>query len=202
MKKLSYRILKSILNGTAILIIFIPTFLLGRWILLSLFGSSPACPMCLYSHVVHDYYAAAGISRNSLGALPADIIEMYGEPEYIYQEYKGGRYFSDRYNYGDFDIIFQSRDPAVESLEDCRSVGFILYSPDMKIRYDIHVGSSREEIIHAYRKCPSIVYPETNDGEIGDWLYDNGYRNYWYNYLGFTYDKNDVVTSIGYYPGC
>ena len=84
--------------------------------------------------------------------------------------------------------------------EDCGAVGFILYSPDIKIRYDIHVGSTREEIIHAYRKCPSIVYPESNDGEIGDWVYDIGYRKDWDNLVKFTYDENDRVISIRYYP--
>lgn len=173
---------------------------IGRWAVFSLFSSVPVCPWCPYSHVIHDYYAATGISRDTLGATPAEVVEMYGEPYYIYEEDKGEGWVCERYYYEKFAIIFDSRRPEIEDAEDCGGVGFVLYSPDLEIRHDIHVGSTREQIIHAYRKCPSIVYPETNGGEIGDWLYDNGYRNFWDNSLHFTYDEEDIVTSITYYP--
>lgn len=62
MKKLSYPLIRFILNSALVLLTAIPCFFLGRWILLSLFDDRPACPLCLYSHVVHDYYAATGIS--------------------------------------------------------------------------------------------------------------------------------------------
>lgn len=192
--------MKFMFKFVKVLLICLLTFWVGRWALLSIFGSKPVCFWCWSSHVIHDYYTATSISRDTLGATPAEIVEMYGEPDCVDQEDKGEGWVCDRYHYEDFAIIFDSRDPATERAEDCGGVGFILYSPDIKIRYDIHVGSTRKEIIHAYRKCPSIVYPETNDGKIGDWLYDNGYRNFWDNSLHFTYDKNDVVTSITYYP--
>ena len=199
MKKILKRIMKFMFKFVKVLLICLLTFWVGRWIILSIFGSKPVCFWCWSSHVIHDYYSATGISRDTLGATPAEIVEIYGEPDCIDQEDKGDGWVCDRYHYEDFAIIFDSRDSATERAEDCGGVGFILYSPDIKIRHDIHVGSSREEIIHAYRKCPSIAYPETNDGKIGNWLYDNGYRNFWDNSLHFTYDKNDVVTSITYY---
>ena len=98
--------------------------------------------------------------------------------------------------------MFDSRDPAEVRAEDCGAVGFILYSPDLKIRHDIHVGSSRKQIIHAYRKCPTTTerYAEVNDEELGDSILDTGYHNAWENALYFTYDENDIVTSITYYP--
>ena len=160
---------------------------IGRWAVFSLFSSVPVCPWCPYSHVIHDYYAATGISRDTLGATPAEVVEMYGEPYYIYEEDKGEGWVCERYYYEKFAIIFDSRRPEIEDAEDCGGVGFVLYSPDLEIRHDIHVGSTREQIIHAYRKCPSIVYPETNGGEIGDWLYDNGYVE------GFTNSVNNTV---------
>ena len=176
---------------------------IGRWAVFSLFSSVPVCPWCPYSHVIHDYYAATGISRDTLGALPAEIVEMYGEPDYVDEEYKGGKLYSERYHYGDFAIMFDSRDPSEVRAEDCKAVGFILYSPELKIRYDIHVGSTRDQIIHAYRKCPTVTerYAEVNDIEIGDSVDDTGIPMAWENCLNFTYDENDIVTSIEYYPG-
>ena len=200
MKKATVFKLAAVFGALLIMLIIIMSVPRLRWSFLSVVSSKPVCRECGYLHVIHDYYEATGISRDTLGALPAEIVEMYGEPDYVDEEYKGGELYSRRYHYKDFAIMFESRDPAEVRAEDCGAVGFILYSPDLKIRHDIHVGSLRKQIIHAYRKCPSIVYPETNDGETGDWLYDNGYRNFWDNSLHFTYDENDMVTSITYYP--
>lgn len=200
MKKTTVIKLTAVLSVLLVMLIIVMSVPQLRWSFLSVVSSKPVCRECGYLHVIHDYYEATGISRDTLGALPAEIVEMYGEPDYVDEEYKGGELYSRRYHYKDFAIMFESRDPAEVRAEDCGAVGFILYSPDLKIRQDIHVGSLRKQIIHAYRKCPSIVYPETNDGETGDWLYDNGYRNFWDNSLHFTYDENDMVTSITYYP--
>lgn len=200
MKKTTVIKLTAVLSVLLVMLIIVMSVPQLRWSFLSVVSSKPVCRECGYLHVIHDYYEATGISRDTLGALPAEIVEMYGEPDYVDEEYKGGELYSRRYHYKDFAIMFESRDPAEVRAEDCGAVGFILYSPDLKIRHDIHVGSLRKQIIHAYRKCPSIVYPETNDGETGDWLYDNGYRNFWDNSLHFTYDENDMVTSITYYP--
>ena len=196
---------KMIISAVTILIIIfviamaIPA---SRWVLLSVLSSKPVCRECGYLHVIHDYYEATGISRDTLGALPAEIVEMYGEPDYVDEEYKGGKLYSERYHYGNFAIMFDSRDPSEVRAEDCKAVGFILYSPELKIRYDIHVGSTRDQIIHAYRKCPTTTerYAEVNNEELGDSILDTGYRNAWENALHFTYDENDIVTSITYYP--
>lgn len=200
MREENMSIIKRVLK-IGLIAVFILT--IGRWAVFSLFSSAPVCPWCPYSHVIHDYYEATGISRDTLGATPAEVVEMYGEPDYIDEEYKGGNLYSERYHYGNFGIMFDSRDPATERVEDCEAVGFILYSPEMKIRYDIHVGSTRDQIIHAYRKCPTMTerYAEVNDEELGDSVYDTGISMAWENLLVFTYDENDIVTSITYYPG-
>lgn len=199
MKKRSF-VVAAALGAVLVILAVLMSVPRCRWAVLSVVSRKPVCPECGYLHVIHDYYEATGISRDTLGATPAEVMEMYGEPEYVDEEYKGGGHFSQRYHYKDFAVIFSSRIPAKESTEDCQGIGFIIYSPDMEIRYDIHVGSARKQIINAYRKCPSIVYPTTNEGEIGDWLYDNGMRNFWKNYLSFSYDSNDIVTAIEYYP--
>ncbi len=181
-------IIKSVMK-IGLIAAFILT--IGRWAMFSLFSSVPVCPWCPYSHVIHDYYAATGISRDTLGALPAEIVEMYGEPDYIDEEYKGGKLYSERYRYEDYAIMLDSRDPSEVRVEDCEAVGFILYSTEMKIRYDIHVGSTRDQIIHAYRKCPTMTerYAEVNDIEIGDSVDDTGIPMAWENCLNFTMMK-------------
>lgn len=195
--------MKFIFKFVKVLFLFLLTFWVGRWALLSIFGSKPVCFWCWSSHVIHDYYIATGIRRDTLGALPSEIVEMYGEPYYVDQEDRGEGWVCDRYHYEDFAVIFESRKPEINSSEDCGGVGFILYSPDIKIRHDIHVGSTREEIIRVYRKCPTMTeqYAEVNDEKLGDSVFDAGYIHASRNYLQFTYDENDFVTSIIYYPG-
>lgn len=200
MKKATIIKLVVTLGVLIILLIIVMSVPQWRWSFLSVVSSKPVCRECGYLHVIHDYYEATGISRDTLGATPAEVVKIYGEPYYIYEEDKGEGWVCERYYYEKFAIIFDSRKPEIKNAEDCCGVGFVLYSPDLEIRHDIHVGSTREQIIHAYRKCPSIVYPETNGGEKGDWLYDNGYRNFWDNSLHFTYDEENIVTSITYYP--
>ena len=196
MKKATIIKLVATLGVLIILLIIVMSVPKWRWSFLSVVSSKPVCRECGYLHVIHDYYEATGISRDTLGALPAEIVEMYGEPIRIDEEIRPDGRLRMIYIYDGFGIEFSSKDP--EQPEEV--IGFRLYSPDLEIRHDIHVGSTREQIIHAYRKCPSIVYPETNGGEKGDWLYDNGYRNFWDNSLHFTYDEENIVTSITYYP--
>lgn len=192
---------KMIISAVTILIIIfviamaIPA---SRWVLLSVLSSKPVCRECGYLHVIHDYYEATGISRDTLGALPAEIVEMYGEPIRIDEEIRPDGRLRMIYIYDGFGIEFSSKDP--EQPEEV--IGFRLYSPDLEIRHDIHVGSTREQIIHAYRKCPTTTerYAEVNNEELGDSILDTGYRNAWENALHFTYDENDIVTSITYYP--
>lgn len=200
MKKFPVIKLAAVLGVLVVMLIIVMSVPQWRWSFLSVVSSKPVCRECGYLHVIHDYYEATGISRDTLGATPAEVVKIYGEPYYIYEEDKGEGWVCERYYYEKFAIIFDSRKPEIKNAEDCCGVGFVLYSPDLEIRHDIHVGSTREQIIHAYRKCPSIVYPETNGGEKGDWLYDNGYRNFWDNSLHFTYDEENIVTSITYYP--
>ena len=203
MKKNTVFKLAAVFGALLVMLIIVMSVPQLRWSFLSVVSSKPVCRECGYLHVIHDYYEATGISRDTLGALPAEIVEMYGEPDYVDEEYKGGELYSRRYHYKDFAIMFDSRDPAEVRAEDCGAVGFILYSPDLKIRHDIHVGSSRKQIIHAYRKCPTMTerYAEVNDEELGDSVFDVGYKNASRNFLQFVYDENDIVTSIEYYPG-
>ena len=77
----------SVLLVMLIIVMSVPQL---RWSFLSVVSSKPVCRECGYLHVIHDYYEATGISRDTLGALSAEIVEMYGEPDYVDEEYKGG----------------------------------------------------------------------------------------------------------------
>ena len=203
MKKVLKSIMKYLFKIIRVLLICLLVFWIGHWVLLSIFGSTPVCFWCLSSHVIHDYYAATGISRDTLGATPAEVVDICGKPDYIYEENMGEGAIRIVYSYGNFGIIFSTIILAEENVEDSTGFGIVLYSPNLKIRHDIHVGSTREQIIHAYRKCPTMTeqYAEVNDEELGDSVFDVGYKNASRNYLQFMYDENDIVTSISYYPG-
>lgn len=184
---------KFILKCIAKLIKVLLILAAARWVLLSLFSNEAVCPWCLYPHVIHDYYAATGIRRDTLYCHPAEVKKIYGEPEQILVEvsdYSGE--IREIYVYDGFGIVFGYRDPMEEAAEDCKALGFALYSPDIKIRWDIHVGSTRRQIVHAYWKSPAF-----QGG--GDQFWD-GYINMWDNGLDFSYDENDMVTSIIYIP--
>ena len=198
MKKATIIKLVATLGVLIILLIIVMSVPKWRWSFLSVVSSKPVCRECGYLHVIHDYYEATGISRDTLGALPAEIVEMYGEPIRIDEEIRPDGRLRMIYIYDGFGIEFSSKDP--EQPEEV--IGFRLYSPDLEIRHDIHVGSTREQIIHAYRKCPTTTerYAEVNNEKFGDSILDTGYRNAWENALHFTYDENDIVTSITYYP--
>lgn len=201
MKRAANRILRVFLKTLRTLAIIFLILWIARWGLVSLFGSSPVCLLCMKSHVVHDYYYATGIRHDIIDAYPDYVEARYGEPKYVEEIDAGEGYIKRIYNYGDFGIIFGSFKPGEESFADCEACGFVLYSPEIKIRYDIHVGSTREQIIHAYEKCANIGFSESHGGKRGDSVRDTGGMNDWSNSLKFTYDENDVVTSITYYHG-
>ena len=190
--------LTAVFSALLVMLIIVMSVPQLRWSFLSVVSSKPVCRECGHLHVIHDYYEATGISRESLGCSPEEIVEMYGSPIRIDEEIRPDGRLRMIYIYGGFGIEFSSKDP--EQPEEV--IGFRLYSPDLEIRHDIHVGSTREQIIHAYRKCPTTTerYAEVNNEELGDSILDTGYRNAWENALHFTYDENDIVTSITYYP--
>lgn len=174
-------------------------FVFARWAFLSIFRPDrPVCILCGRPHVIHDYYRATGISRKVETNDVEVTKEIYGEPKSVEEELIPGSE-SNYYvflHYDGFSIVF--------STEDHNSYvynGFELYSPDRKIRRDICVGSTREQIINAYRKCPSIDAWRINGWEKGDELWDSGGINNFANILEFEYDENDVVQRIRYYPG-
>lgn len=157
----------------------------------------PGCPFCWRSHVIHNYYRAVGINQRIHNKDINETISVLGEPTYIEKELvlEGKTLYWVFLHYDGFSILFQTED--FEKYEYC---GFELYSPEMKIRWDIHVGSTREQIVHAYRECPSLDAWRVNGYKEGDCVCDNGYKNHWRNSLEFTYDENDIVTCIRYLP--
>lgn len=193
-KSIGRRFLRFLLKTLKVIFITLFSLHLLIWGLNTAFGSKPDCFWCLSSHVIHDYYLAAGISKRTMGNPPEKTIEIYGQPLWV-EDFGARRMI---FHYGDFDIIFWIADGenTCDSYDDYAGSGFTLYSSKYQIRRDIHVGSTREQILYAYRKCPSINYYSA----CGEELEDTGVRMAWTNVLEFTYDENDIVTSITYYP--
>ena len=180
-------------------LLFLLLLFFARWgLLLLIHKDRPVCALCGQAHVIHDYYRATGITRrvevNDINITK----QIYGEPQYVNEELVPGD-SSDYYvflHYDGFSIFFITEDH--EFFEYC---GFELYSPNRRIRKDIGVGSTREEIITAYRRCPSIEAWKNNGWKKGDELWDSGSINFFGNILEFEYDDNDIVQRIRYYPG-
>lgn len=188
--------LKKILK-ILIKILLVITFLaFMRWLLLSVVRDEAVCPFCFRSHVIHDYYLATGISKRIAVSDINATKKVYGEPLSVEERgiarNKHGVFVL--LHYEGFAIKFYTKDHQTYEYD-----GFELYSPKIKIRHDIHVGSTREQIKKAYRKaCPNIS-EEYGPWKFGDSYYDS-IPNTWDNLLMFEYDENDVVTSIWYNP--
>lgn len=187
MKRISHGIWRVI--RTVIIIVAVLWGL--RCIALNMLQDRPVCLFCDYSHVIHDYYFLTGIDRRCAVDDPSVTVRIYGEPLSISEEIRGVGDYRVFYNYDGFSISFVTKDR-----ENYKYDGFAIYSEKRWIRWDIHVGSSREQIINAYRKCPQIL----DLGKIGTAYFDTGKRNEWVNLVLFTYDENDIVTSIRYIP--
>ena len=187
MRLILHSIWRVIRKGVIVVVVFMGL----RFIFLSFISARPVCPFCFDTHVIHDYYFLTGINRRCAVNDPNVTVRIYGEPLSISEEIPGTGIYRVHYNYDGFSILF-----VTEDREHYEYDGFILYSEKRWIRWDIHVGSSREQIINAYRKCHAF----SNDEEPGNAYYDTGIRNAWINLVFFTYDENDIVTSIKYLP--
>ena len=166
-----------------------------NYLAVTLVRDGPTCPLCGGGHLIHDYYTLTGISRECVGNGPDTTVQIYGEPLSVDYEFTGDEehpgFYRMLYNYDEFSIMFGTTDATNYSY-----LGFVLYSENRWLRWDIHVGSSREQIIHAYRKC----IPCTDDGELGNGYFNVGHRSPSETSVQFTYDENEVVTSIRCYP--
>ena len=179
------------IDRAIIVVLTILGLIIVRWGVLSLVRDRPVCLFCYRSHLIHNYYHATGISEKCTSDLPSDTIQVYGDPNSIeYEELVGTEFTKYYYNYDGFSINYLTKDGV-----SFQSSGFTLYSPKIKIRYDIHVGSTREEIINAYAECQ-----EYNDIEdLGCVYLDTGHANALADCVEFIYDENDVVTKIIFY---
>lgn len=156
------------------------------------------CFLCGQPHVIHNYYISAGINPKVATDNLDETKKIYGEPLSIEEELVVGS-STERLifmRYSGFSIIFETEDNL-----HFQYVGFELHDSSKKIRNDIHVGSSREQIIKAYENCPGIEAWKSNNCKKGDLLWDSGNINFFSNILEFEYDENDIVTKIRYYPG-
>ena len=157
----------------------------------------PLCLICFKSHVIHDYFYATGISRKCANDNLQPTLELYGSPISIEKKERKNGDFLCFYFYDGFAIVFLTKDNI-----EFKFYGFYIVSPEIKIRHDIHVGSTKEQIINAYIMCPSLKYAEKNGYQYGEYVCDNGYRNDERNEIVFVYDESDKVIGILYHPYC
>lgn len=156
------------------------------------------CLKCSKFHVVHNYFSSIGLD----GAFPtyANVVATIGEPnEESLIENNGAKMRV--LNYIKFALFFSTSSASDNSSSYFNHLE--IYSPDIRLTKQVHVGSSRAQIIWAYKsatpdktKALGCAY---GDYRIIDWLFDNlGEANT--RYVEFIYDENDLVTEIHYYP--
>ena len=151
--------------------------------------ASPVCMWCGKVHLVHNYYAGVGLYTSSKYPSLKTVLFQLGEPKEIRREVHnaGTRTV---YDYGGFSLLFDDGDGSFYGLE--------IVSPVYKLRSNVHVGSTREQIIQAYSHV-TPVKEEPNGGAYFDYRLDReNYGDVWTNYVEFEYDENDRVTKITY----
>ena len=186
--------MNSLLKLVLIVLALLLSVFIALYLLRALYAR-PLCMICLKSHVIHDYFQATGIYKKCMDDDPQKTINLYGKPRLIEtKERKDGDYLC-YYYYDDFAIVFWTTDNTI-----FRFYGFYITSPKITIRHDIRVGSTKQQIINAYKKCPSMKYAEKNGYQYGEYVCDNGYRNDTRNELVFVYDESDKVIGILYHP--
>ena len=197
MKRIIQRIIHSLWRIIRTTIIIVVVFMGLRYIVWTSLTDYPVCPFCFGSHAIHDYYLLTGIDRRCAVDDPEATVRIYGDPLSISKEFTGSKgsivnpnRYRVLYNYDGFSIIFFTDDGINYSY-----LGFVLTSENRWLRWDVHVGSSREQVVQAYRGR----IPCTEDGERGNGYFDTRHRSLFETYVQFTYDENDIVTSIRCY---
>ena len=194
MKRIIQQIIHGLWRIIRTLVIIVVVFMGLRYIVWTSLTDYPVCPFCFGSHAVHDYYLLSKIDRRCTVDGPEATVRIYGEPLSISYEFAGDRSHPNTYrmlyNYDEFSIIFSTHNRVNYSY-----LGFVLTSENRWLRWDVHVGSSREQVVQAYRGR----IPCTEDGERGNGYFDTRHRSLFETYVQFTYDENDIVTSIRCY---
>ena len=134
---------------------------------------------------VQDYFAEIGLINRS----HESVIEKFGEPNDIIHPDVGLPVFQ----YDGIEFIFFGDQRTFTGIALVR-----ILSPEFRLgRRRIGVGSTREEILHAYRHSLNIWEdPETNDLFIHD-----GKSTMNSTWLYFYFDEDDRVEKIEFYWG-
>ena len=158
----------------------------------------PICIKCGKWHVVHNYYSAIGLE----GSLKYEnVVEKLGEPDEIRRETRESGFRQVVLDYTKFALFYSMPDDPDAVVGSFFQME--IYDPECRLRSDIHVESTRAQIIRAYRGVTQI--PQSLPGTAyGDykvilWLYDNPGSAYTRG-VYFEYDDHDIVTKITYAP--
>ena len=144
-----------------------------------------------------DYYAALGLTDHSSAN---ELISIYGEPKNIIDVSEIYRSDTEkniyyRYVYDDFSAVLMSSAKYDGTFYEpiCTSY-FEVYSERFKFgKEKLSIGSSREEVQAAYKKCKKAKQVDIGYKPNEDSFFDN------HVYITYCYDKNDVVNLIDFY---
>ena len=145
----------------------------------------------------NDYFSAIGEEWSR--PTNTRVLEKYGEPDEVivygyfegtFHPYAGAdlRYGGRIYRYYFHEFL---EDGTPDIYGKARFLSITLTSPEVTFgRAKLHVGSTRRDVLKALFGCPRVN--ETPPGEKYYWNMQN-------DYIIFTYDENDIVTTIKFH---
>lgn len=144
-----------------------------------------------------DYFAVLGVADS--GATSDDLTKLYGKPKHITvtdgfgDNPKTVRCYE--YVFDDFSAVLASypnRDGTYREPPICTSL-FRIYTDRFKFGGEkLSVGSSKEEVRAAYKKCKKTKKADENDLNADNYS-DN------HVYISYYYDENDIVELIVFF---
>lgn len=169
--------------------------------ILLLIDISPICVKCGQWHVVHNYYAAIGLRCKERRPEYEDVLAQLGKPDEIREIIIPNGTHRVVFDYTGFSLFFG---PPRDENEIAGPFSYMeIYDSKYKLSPNIHVGSTREQVIRAYEQVtadPSAPFGTSFcDYKLNHGLFSN-YGIVGTRRVGFEYDENNIVTMISYYP--
>ena len=156
--------------------------------------SQSGCPVCGRDHIIHSFTQTLGLPEKERNVKCHDVVEVYGEPdriEFVHRE-------DDVLMYLYYDLLtfrFHVWDPNADEdpyAEAWKLDMIVTKDPSHIFGRGIHVGITKRQVKWLFRNAEPVLEaePATEYWDHSDIVI-----------IEFTYDVNDIVTSITYYCG-